>query len=216
MPLARFLTLACTVLAAAGVATGASAQSDPYAPLLAPAGTCADDGVIGLPLDEARRTMLCLVDYARAQKGLAPLRLDPTLDVAGQAKLLADVSCGQFTHTPCGHPFSDVFAPYLARANGYRIGENIAWGSGGYAAPRATMDAWIHSDGHRENLLTASFRDVGIGYLPDQSFEGYAGVSLWSNEFGVRDGESAPAPAAAPAVRAKPKPRRLLRRQSRR
>ena len=29
--------------------------------------------------------------------------------------------------------------------NGYRIGENIAWGTGSYGTPRQTMLAWLHS-----------------------------------------------------------------------
>lgn len=210
MTAARLVAPLCALIAAAACAAGAAAQADPYAVLLAPAGTCAHDEVVGLPLDQARRTMLCLVDYARAEDGLAPLRLDPTLDAAGQAKLYADVSCAQFSHTPCGQPFARVFAAYLAGANGYRIGENIAWGNGGYASPRATMDAWIHSSGHRANLLTADFRDVGIGYVPGERFQGMDGVSLWSNEFGVR---GAPVTGARSAAAPRPaRPGRAARR----
>jgi hypothetical protein len=34
-----------------------------------------------------------------------PLEANATLDQAGAAKLAANVSCGEFSHTPCAQPF---------------------------------------------------------------------------------------------------------------
>jgi uncharacterized protein YkwD len=193
---------ACVVACVLGLAAGAGAADDPYAALLAPPGTCgpaADQ--LGLDASAAALAMQCLTNYARAQQSLAPLQLNATLDAAGQAKLGADASCGQFTHTPCGQPFDAVFATYLHGATSYQIGENIAWGTGSYGTPRQAMNGWLHSDGHRENILTAAYTELGIGYLPAQTFQGYTGATLWSQEFGVRT----PAVAAAPlTVKAKP------------
>jgi uncharacterized protein YkwD len=45
----------------------------------------------------------------------------------------------------------------------WTVGENLAWGTGTLASPRATVDAWMHSADHRENLLDRGFADVGIG-----------------------------------------------------
>jgi uncharacterized protein YkwD len=81
-----------------------------------------------------------------------------------------------------------VFARYLAGARGYDIGENIAWGTGDYGSARQTMSLWLHSAGHRTNILTASFHDIGIGYLSGQTFLGQDDATLWSEEFGVRRG----------------------------
>jgi uncharacterized protein YkwD len=145
--------------------------------------------------------MQCLTNYARAQQGLSPLRLSSTLNAAGQAKVSSDVSCGEFTHTPCGRPFDTVFASYLAGAASYRIGENIAWGTGSYGTPRQTMDGWLHSTGHRENILTAAFSELGIGYLPGQTFAGHSGATLWSQEFGTRTPVAAQRPAVKPKKR---------------
>src|ERR1700690_1949853 len=100
----RLVTAATLLPAGLPAATGAPAahaSGDPYAALLAPAGTCAADTTLHLSQATATRTMLCLTNYARARAGLAPLVLDPTLQLAGRAKLTADVSCGEFTHTPC-------------------------------------------------------------------------------------------------------------------
>lgn len=192
---------------AALAAPAAHAAGDPYASLLAPEGTCgaAADG-LSLDAAAAEQAMLCLTNYARAQSGLQPLAANATLDAAGDAKLAADVRCGQFSHTPCGDPFASVFAPYLVGASSYSIGENIAWGTGDYGTPRSTMNLWLHSDGHRANILTAAYRELGIGYLPGQTFQGYAGATLWSQEFGVRSPV-----AGGPGSAAKPK--RHLRRR---
>src|SRR3954468_20997100 len=136
-PVSRALPLlvGCILVAA----PAAQAADDPYAPLLAPAGTCgAAADALSVDPGTARSTMLCLTNYARTHSGLAPLRANPVLDAAGTAKLAADVSCGEFSHTPCGSPFQSVFAAYLAGATIYAIGENIAWGTGSYGTPLST------------------------------------------------------------------------------
>ena len=182
LPLAGLL--ACAALALAG---GAGAADDPYAALLAPAGTCGSaDSQLDLDPTTARAVMTCLTNYARTRAGLRPLRTSPALNAAGDAKLAADVSCGDFSHTPCGRPFESVFAAYIRGARSYTLGENIAWGTGSYATPRQTMSSWLHSSGHRQNILRSSFTELGVGYLPNQAFQGFGGTSLWSQEFGAR------------------------------
>jgi uncharacterized protein YkwD len=178
------LVSVCVLLGAAG---GASAKGDPYAPLLAPAGACgASDGQKTLALGAAQRVMACLTNYARTHSRLRPLQLNRVLNAAGNAKLSADVSCGAFTHDPCGKPFDSVFAAYVRGARSYRLGENIAWGTGSLGTPREIMNAWLHSPEHRRNILTPGYTELGIGYLSDQTFLGYSGASLWSQQFGVR------------------------------
>jgi uncharacterized protein YkwD len=207
--LAALLVSAAAFLALASAAVAADDA------LLAPTGSCPAAEQLNLDVTTAQQSMLCLTNYARTQSGLPALKLDASLNGAGQAKLAADVSCGEFSHTPCGSPFSTVFATYLAGARGYQIGENIAWGTGSYGTARQTMNGWLHSEGHRANILTAAFRDLGIGYLPRQSFQGYQGATLWSQEFGTRTPEAAAPPAptspaapAQPSTTKKPAPKR--------
>ena len=92
--------------------------------------------------------MLCLTNYARARAGLPSLVANPALDHAGKAKLEADVACREFSHTPCGRAFTNVFASYLKGARGFDVGENIFWGTGSYGTPRRTMSAWLQSPDH--------------------------------------------------------------------
>ena len=40
-------------------------------------------------------------------------------------------------------------------------GENIARG---YKTPKAVVDGWMNSSGHRANILSSSFTQIGVGY----------------------------------------------------
>jgi uncharacterized protein YkwD len=46
------------------------------------------------------------------------------------------------------------------------------------------MSAWLHSDGHRRNVLTRSFRGAGVGLVG--GFEGYSNVAVWVAQLGYR------------------------------
>lgn len=54
--------------------------------------------------------------------------------------------------------------------------ENIALG---YPTPRAVMDGWMNSDGHRQNILNPNLKTVGIGYV-----ENAQGRPYWVQNFG--------------------------------
>jgi hypothetical protein len=73
------------------------------------------------------------------------------------------------------------------------------------------MNGWVHSSGHRENILTAAYAELGIGYLPGQTFQGYDGATLWSQEFGLRTPSSGATSTQKPTPKAKPKKKRSSR-----
>ena len=78
-----------------------------------------------------------------------------------------------FDHT--GSAGSDVGA--RATAAGYNwntIGENIGSGS---VTPEAMMDLWMNSDGHRANILSPNYTELGVG-IDEQ------GMTLWVQVFG--------------------------------
>ena len=54
---------------------------------------------------------------------------------------------------------SDCFS--VMRNRGRTCGENIAAGN---ATAAATVEQWMSSDGHRENILNPAFRELGVGY----------------------------------------------------
>jgi uncharacterized protein YkwD len=172
---------------AAGAIGVAPAHGGSFRDLLAPAGVCAGDQVIGAAPSVEQQTMLCLVNYARAEDGLAPLRLNAKLGAAARLKVALDIRFADFSHTPGGVPFRSVFdrSGYVAGRARWHVGENLAVGEDELGSPRATIAGWLESPEHRANVLDPTFRETGFGYRFGD-FVGMAAASLWVNEFGVR------------------------------
>jgi uncharacterized protein YkwD len=112
------------------------------------------------------RATLCTLNAERARHGLPRLRLNKKLSVAARRHARDMVRRKYFSHdTLGGGSFVDRIrrAGYLKGANTWSVGENLAWGSHDRSAPRAITEMWMNSPGHRANILSASFREIGIG-----------------------------------------------------
>ena len=110
--------------------------------------------------------VVTLVNAERAKYGLAALTLDETLCGCARVKSQDMHDQGYFSHTSptYGSPFD------MMRAFGvsYRTaGENIAMG---YATPAAVVEAWMNSEGHRANILSANYTTLGVGYVEDGGY----------------------------------------------
>ena len=46
-------------------------------------------------------------------------------------------------------------------------GENIAMG---YATPAGVVEAWMNSEGHRANILSANYTTLGVVYVADGGY----------------------------------------------
>lgn len=106
----------------------------------------------------ATARVLTLVNQARATAGCQPLAEDKRLDKAAQGHSDDMATRSYFSHTSQdGRTFVD-----REEQAGYPSpgGENIAEG---YTSADAVMDGWMHSDGHRRNILDCSFTTIGIG-----------------------------------------------------
>jgi uncharacterized protein YkwD len=125
--------------------------------------------------------MRCLVNRARVSRGLAPLAAPSSLAWAADRKSVDIIRCDEFSHEACGREYS-----YWAERSGYGgcVGENIAYAGGGGATPLYIFRLWMHSQGHRENIL-GEYDDIGIG-LRVGSLEGFSGAHVWTQEFGSR------------------------------
>jgi len=124
--------------------------------------------------------VLDLTNAERTKAGLAPLTLDPRLSDAAQgySEVLATTGC--FEHD-CGDvpDFSDRVS--LAGYTGWSaLAENIA---AGYKTPEAVVAGWMASPGHRANILSDRYTDIGIG-LASQTGDTYG--TYWAQEFGRR------------------------------
>ncbi len=119
------------------------------------------------------------INDERALRHLALLTWDPSLS-AYAAAWSANMSTGGFRHSQIGN----LLGPYNF------VGENIAAGSPG-TLEGALHDAWMHSDGHRANILNSGYTRVGVGVFcsPDGS--------IWMTEdFGHPSNAGAPQPAS--------------------
>ena len=107
---------------------------------------------------EYRQEVLRLVNIEREKAGRQPLNPDANLNQAAQMRAKEIVSA--FSHTrPDGR---DCFTAMKEAGVSYRAaGENIAKGQ---RTPEQVVDGWMKSDGHRENLLSADFGRLGVGY----------------------------------------------------
>lgn len=132
---------------------------------------------------------LCLLNAERRKRGLAPLRHDERLRVAATRHSKDMVNRRYFSHSsPGGISMTDRIrrTSYISSARSWAIGENIAWGSGRYATPHSIVDMWMHSAGHRANILASRFREIGIGIARGAPVSGWRDAGTFTTDFGVR------------------------------
>jgi uncharacterized protein YkwD len=171
------------LLGAVASATAAQPPAAGFDRLLAPASACPHQNQPALANKVQLQAMLCLTNYARSHSKLARIAANPQLVEAAAGKVRDILRCGEFSHEACGREFT-----YWMEKSGYLSGscweaaENIAWGTGAIGTPRAIMRAWLHSAGHRENIL-GPYTDIGIG-LREGAIEGTTGAHVWVQEFG--------------------------------
>ena len=121
--------------------------------------------------------ILDAMNRERAARGLVPLRLNATLSLAAQDRVRDMFAKHYFNHVS-----PDGVQPFIwAEKRGYDytlIGENLAVGYRG----AAVVDGWMHSPGHRANVLGKDFREVGLAVAsgsPQAGFRGPLVVALY-------------------------------------
>lgn len=136
----------------------------PYTPPASPGtepdrpSTPAPGSTIQLTADE--QAMVSMVNQARAEAGLAPLKVDPQLVKTARMKSQDMINLGYFSHqSPTyGSPFD------LMRSQGvsYRYaGENLA----GAPTVERAHTGLMNSQGHRANILNPNYTRIGIGVI---------------------------------------------------
>jgi uncharacterized protein YkwD len=132
--------VACTLVAFATFSAGSAEAARP------------------MHLSRAERTLLTAINSARVAAGVAPLRATVPLTTAAvwQSEVLAQA--GILDHTS---PDGSTLIDRLTRVHwhGMAAGEDLAVAM----SPSEAVAMWMQSPAHRENLLRASFRSVGLG-----------------------------------------------------
>jgi uncharacterized protein YkwD len=121
------------------------------------------------------------MNVERAAHGLPALRIDEKLSIAASDRIYDMFDKHYFAHrSPDGiQPWNWV----ELRGYNYReVGENLAVG---YETAEGVVDSWMHSPGHRANVLKRAFDDVGVAVAaesPKRPFRGPTVVAI----YGVR------------------------------
>jgi uncharacterized protein YkwD len=120
--------------------------------------------------------LLAAINAERARHGLGPLVARPILMQVAEAHS-QDMAARDYF----GHTSPEGVAPcQRMTAAGYQwwaCGENIG---AGYPSAQLVLMAWLNSSGHRANILSTAFTDIGVGYVPN----GYYG-HYWTTDFGA-------------------------------
>jgi uncharacterized protein YkwD len=132
------------------------------------AAACRDANAIptSATVADAQDAVLCLVNRERKRRGKRQLRDSAALRSAAAGHSRDMVARGYFDHnSPGGRDVVDrvMAAHWASRRSAWRLGENIAWGTGDYATPRHIVALWMGSSGHRANILDGRFREAGAG-----------------------------------------------------
>ncbi|TCJ02886.1 CAP domain-containing protein [Cytobacillus praedii] len=110
--------------------------------------------------------VLELTNQERAKNGVPALKLDVELSKVARTKSADMKAKGYFDHNSptYGSPF-DMMKQFGITYKS--AGENIAMGQ---RTPEEVVNAWMNSEGHRKNILNASFTHLGVGYVADGNY----------------------------------------------
>lgn len=112
------------------------------------------------------KEVIRLVNVKRASQGLPALKTNWELSRVARYKSWDMRDKKYFSHTSptYGSPFT------MMKNFGIRYSsaaENIAMG---YRTPADVVEGWWNSPGHKANILGASFKETGVGYVADGNY----------------------------------------------
>ena len=113
--------------------------------------------------------VLNLHNKERLDRGLQFLQLNDQLNRAAQKYAEQMALTGDFQHGNVGRRVGDGWSMY---------GENIAMGQ---TSNEEVMDDWMHSRGHRINILDNGYKYIGIGIAKSKN-----GTIYWVVDFGSK------------------------------
>ena len=172
-----------TALLALALASAVAAGSSPAAPATRSEATA---GMDGLEAAIGRR-----INQVRQARGLAPLRTQRRLAAAADFHSRDMGRRGYFEHESAdGTAFWRRIQRFYG-SRGFRtwtVGENLLWATDRFGAAFAVRE-WMKSRPHRKNILSRTWREVGIGAVYFASapgeYEGRA-VTIVTTDFGAR------------------------------
>ena len=131
---------------------------------------------------------LCLINGERDDAGMRALRTDAKLEKAAKRHSRAMVDRGFFDHVGLNgsDPVDRIRAAgYIPDSGSWTIGENLAWGTGSLATPKGIVAAWMRSQGHRENILRRSYKEIGFGIVLGNPRSNSGSGATYTTTFGA-------------------------------
>lgn len=140
---------------------------------------------------QAESQIVALINKERAERGMAPVQVDTTLTVAARRHTELMIDHHELTHKLSDEP---VLRDRLAEAGAVFdiAGENVAYDW----APAHAHDEFMHSPGHKANILNPKFTAVGLGVK-------HSGNLIWVTEDFSKQLGTTSASEAASMVKAK-------------
>lgn len=145
----------------------------------------------GVALSSLEASVLARINGVRRSRGLRALKLSRGLTNAAAYHSRQMIQHGFFEHESRGGGSFWKRVERFYASTGFRsweVGENLAYGSPDLGAA-ATVRMWMNSPGHRENLLSRKWREIGLGALHVASAGGEFGgsaVTVVTADFGSR------------------------------
>nr|WP_312580076.1 CAP domain-containing protein [Sedimentibacter sp.] len=120
------------------------------------------------------RQVVQLVNAERQKAGLPSLTLDSSISSVARKKSQDMASNNYFAHqSPTYGSAGDMLKQFGVNYSAW--GENIA---SGQRSPEAVVSAWMHSEGHKANILSSNFTKIGVGYAVNSN-----GTPYWTQMF---------------------------------
>lgn len=122
------------------------------------------------------REVLELVNKERVKEGLAELKLSSALNTAANTR--AKELSTEFSHIrpdgrDCFTVLTDADIMYSS------VGENIA---SGQTTPKEVVTSWLNSDGHRANIMSQDYTQMGVGFYQNSKNNQYYWVQIFIKE----------------------------------
>ncbi len=124
----------------------------------------------------------CLINNERQARGLAPLRYYISLRGSTYVNVLARAAYkhnqDMVTNHFLSHTGSDNSTPQtrMASYHPWNTNEIIYWGGGSLGTPRAAVNWWMNSPGHRDIILSPSYGEFASSVSPLTPWGGSGGT----------------------------------------
>ena len=117
--------------------------------------------------------MFSMINGQRSSAGLGSLQNSSTLAGIARSYSKSMAENGFFGH-------GDIWSRVNASGSYSQVGEILYAGPGSYNSADSALSAWLSSSSHRDQMLSSSYTQMGVGYWcdPNSQHEGYFTVDF--------------------------------------